>query len=189
MHFVPHSHLDAGWLQTYDAYYSYPVKGIFDSVLSVLETDAEARYTVGDLAFFRRYFVYEIDEERREVIRALVRSGQLDLVHGGMVSNDEACANYTDIVRNYEMGHDFLMSEFGIKPKIAWQLDPFGHSAANAALLAEMGLETVVFARMNEDEGKHRKLEQDMQFFWQPRFKTFETSPAAAGVAKTEEIV
>ena len=48
------------------------------------------------------------------------------------------------------MGHAFLQEEFGIKPKIAWQLDPFGHSAAHAELLSELGFETMVFARMNE---------------------------------------
>ena len=67
-----------------------------------------------------------------------------------MVSVDEACPNYSDILRNFEMAHDFLRDEFGIKPKIAWQLDPFGHSAAAADLFAEMDLEAMVFARINE---------------------------------------
>ena len=71
------------------------------------------------------------------------------------------------------MGHAFLQEEFGIKPKIAWQLDPFGHSAAHAELLSELGFETMVFARMNEQEAKHRKLEQDLQFIWYPKFKSF----------------
>ena len=79
-----------------------------------------------------------------------------------MVSNDEACPSYSDIIRNFEMGHSWLNEEFGIKPKIGWQLDPFGHSAAQAELLAELGMETMVFARINEQEFAHRKLEQDL---------------------------
>ena len=74
----------------------------------------------------------------------------MELIHGGLVSNDEACPNYSDVIRNFEMGHAFLKDTFGIKPKIGWQLDPFGHSAAMAELLAELGLETMVFSRMNE---------------------------------------
>lgn len=66
-----------------------------------------------------------------------------------MVSTDEACPDYADILRNFEQGHDWLMEEFGIKPKIGWQLDPFGHSAAVAHLFAQMGLEKMVFARIN----------------------------------------
>ena len=33
VHFVIHSHLDAGWLRTYDEYYYEAGKFIFDSVI------------------------------------------------------------------------------------------------------------------------------------------------------------
>ena len=68
-----------------------------------------------------------------------------------MVSTDEACTNYADILKNFEQGNDFLRAEFGIEAKIGWQLDPFGHSVANAKLLADLGLETMVFARINSE--------------------------------------
>lgn len=58
-----------------------------------------------------------------------------------MVSPDEACPNYADILRNFEAGHDFLWTEFGVKPRTAWQLDPFGHSAAYAKIFEDLGLE------------------------------------------------
>ena len=70
-------------------------------------------------------------------------------MQGGYVSPDEACTNYADVIRNYEEGHDFLRREFGITPRIGWQLDPFGHSAVTANIMAEMGMEAVFFARMN----------------------------------------
>ena len=104
---------------------------------------------MGDIAFFKKYYL-EQNETQREVIRRLHKEGQLEIVHGGMVSNDEACPNYTDILRNFEAGHDWLLEEFGVVPTIGMQLDPFGHSSANAQIFAEMGLETMLFARMNE---------------------------------------
>ena len=36
VHFVPHSHMDAGWLSTYDVYYNTKVHGIFESVFAQL---------------------------------------------------------------------------------------------------------------------------------------------------------
>lgn len=70
-----------------------------------------------------------------------------------MVSSDEACPDYADILRNFEQAQDFLDVEFdGLKPKIGWQLDPFGHSAANAYLFAELGFEAMVFSRINEQD-------------------------------------
>ena len=56
VHFVPHSHMDAGWLKTYQQYYDQEVKVIFDSVFPKLIKDAKYTYTVGDIAFFRKYY-------------------------------------------------------------------------------------------------------------------------------------
>lgn len=43
----------------------------------------------------------------------------------------------------------WITHEFQLKPPhIAWMLDIFGHSAGHARLLVEMGIDTMVFARM-----------------------------------------
>jgi len=45
-------------------------------------------------------------------------------------------------------GCRFLNATFGINPKVAWQIDPFGHSATQAALLsAAAGFEALFFGR------------------------------------------
>ena len=71
-------------------------------------TDEKYTYTVGDIAFFRKYYE-SCDNEKKDAIKGLVNNGQLEIVHGGLVSNDEATTNYADILRNFEAGHDFLM--------------------------------------------------------------------------------
>ena len=63
MHFVPHSHMDAGWLKTYDEYFTRDVALIFKSVFSMLKKYPDYTYTIGDIAFFRRYYLEECDEE------------------------------------------------------------------------------------------------------------------------------
>ena len=86
----------------------------------------------------------------------MFKLGQLEIVHGGLVSTDEATVNYADILRNMEAGHEFVRQEFDYTPTIGWQLDPFGHSAVNARLMAEMGLEAVFMGRINEDDKRDR---------------------------------
>lgn len=51
--------------------------------------------------------------------------------------HDEATAHYVGMVDQTHLGHDFLRREFGEEalPKVAWQIDPFGHSATQASLL------------------------------------------------------
>ena len=47
--------------------------------------------------------------------------------------HDEAAAHYVDMVDQTTLGHRFLKQEFGVSPTVGWQLDPFGHSATQAA--------------------------------------------------------
>ena len=93
---------------------------IFASVFDQLELNPVYTYTLGDLAFFRRYYLGLDYDSEREKIKKLVTNGQLEFVQGGYVSPDEATTNYADVLRNYEVGHDFLRSEFGMTPRIAW---------------------------------------------------------------------
>jgi len=64
------------------------------------------------------------------------------------------------------------MKEFGVKPKIAWHCDPFGHSAVTPELFAKMGYEALFFSRVNDDEKAWRKENKLMEFLWQPSFET-----------------
>lgn len=48
------------------------------------------------------------------------------------------------------VGHRLLLEEFGAIPRVGWQIDPFGHSATQAALLsAEMGFDSLFFGRID----------------------------------------
>lgn len=82
-------------------------------------------------------------------VRELVKQGRLEIVNGGWSMHDEACPHYEDLLNNMMKGHDFLLREFGIRPTIGWQIDPFGHSNANARLFAEMGFDALFFARID----------------------------------------
>ena len=51
--------------------------------------------------------------------------------------HDEATAHYVGMIDQTHLGHSFLHREFGEEalPRVAWQIDPFGHSATQASLL------------------------------------------------------
>ena len=55
------------------------------------------------------------------------------------------------MIDNMVMSRHWLKKEFGVVPNIGWQLDAFGHSAANARFFAEIGIDALVFARMPYD--------------------------------------
>ncbi len=48
-------------------------------------------------------------------------------------------------------------------PKVAWQIDPFGHSREEASLFAQMGFDSLFFARIDERERTQRKTEHTLE--------------------------
>ena len=54
--------------------------------------------------------------------------------------NDEASTHYNSIIDQHSLGAEFLHDQFGEcgRPKIGWQIDPFGHSREQASLLAQV---------------------------------------------------
>ena len=99
LHVITHSHLDAGWVFNVDECYTV-VKEIFSGVLEQLLLRPERTYTIGDIYFFKRWFLNDTTEEQRKLVRALFLTGQLELVHGGAVSADEQTCSADDLIDN-----------------------------------------------------------------------------------------
>ena len=51
-------------------------------------------------------------------------------------------------------------------PKIAWQIDPFGHSKEQASLFAQMGFDGLFFARIDYRDKEQRRAERNLQTIW-----------------------
>ena len=59
-------------------------------------------------------------EDIKQGVRTLVSQGRLELLNAGWSMHDEACPHYEDMITNMQMGHDFVLKEFGVKPRIGW---------------------------------------------------------------------
>lgn len=76
------------------------------------------------------------------------------------------------MINNHQIGLEFLLKEFGVKPRIGWQIDPFGHSNTNARFFAEMGFDALFFGRMDWGDDSTREIEKAYEFIWQPNKDT-----------------
>ena len=64
----------------------------------------------------------------------------MEFISGGWCMNDEASTHYNSIIDQHSLGAEFLRDQFGEcgRPKIGWQIDPFGHSREHASILAQV---------------------------------------------------
>ena len=58
---------------------------------------------------------------------------------------------------NMMKGHEFVLKEFAVRPRVGWAVDAFGHSNTNARLFAEMGFDAFFFSRIDYEENIIRK--------------------------------
>lgn len=175
VHIVPHTHDDVGWLKTVDEYYygannSIQMAGvqyILDSVIPALVENPERRFIYVEIAFFKRWF----DEQNPAMqlkVGGLVASGQLEFINGGWSMNDEATTHYNAIIDQMTHGLSFISENFGggARPRVAWHIDPFGHSAEQASLFAQMSFEGFFFARIHYADMAKRVAEKRMELMW-----------------------
>ncbi|KAL6960359.1 alpha-mannosidase [Sarracenia purpurea var. burkii] len=190
VHLVPHSHDDVGWLKTVDQYYvgannsirGACVQNVLDSVISALLDDKNRKFIYVEVAFFQRWWRQQ-SEALQIKVKELVNSGQLEFINGGMCMHDEATPHYIDLIDQTTLGHHFIKEEFGQKPRVGWQIDPFGHSAVQAYLLgAELGFDSLFFARIDYQDRAKRKDEKTLEVVWKGSKSLGSSSQIFAGI-------
>ncbi|BFF95147.1 lysosomal alpha-mannosidase-like [Drosophila madeirensis] len=175
IHMVPHSHDDVGWLKTVDQYYyghksniqHAGVQYIIDTVISELIKDPKRRFIQVETSFFAKWW-QEQSETVKQVVKKLVNEGRFEFTGGAWSMNDEAAVNYQSVIDQFTVGLKWLDETFGAcaRPRIGWQIDPFGHSREQASIFAQMGYDGEFFARMDHSDKNNRLDNLAMEMIW-----------------------
>ncbi|XP_034129785.1 lysosomal alpha-mannosidase-like isoform X7 [Drosophila guanche] len=82
--------------------------------------------------------------------------------------NDEAAVNYQSVIDQFSLGLKWLDETFGAcaRPRIGWQIDPFGHSREQASMFAQMGYDGEFFSRMDPKDKAKRMEELSLEMIW-----------------------
>nr|XP_022916135.1 lysosomal alpha-mannosidase-like [Onthophagus taurus] len=176
VHLVAHSHDDVGWLKTVDQYYygaknyiqQAGVENIISSVVEALDRDPNRRFIQVETAFFWQWWKLQ-SERTRQVAKELVDNGRLEIINGAWSMNDEAAAHYHSIIDQFTWGLKTIDDTVGKcgRPKIGWQIDPFGHSKEMATIFSQIGYEAVFFARLDYRDNINRHIQRDLEMIWQ----------------------
>ncbi|XP_066449799.1 lysosomal alpha-mannosidase [Eleutherodactylus coqui] len=175
VHLIPHTHNDVGWLKTLDQYYyggrndiqHAGVQYILDSVVAQLLADPRRRFIYVESAFFWRWWQEQEESVQRDVTQ-LIQEGRLEFINGGWTMNDEGATHYSSIIDQMTLGLQFLQSTFGEcgRPRVAWHIDPFGHSREQALLFAQMGYDGLFFGRLDYQDKANREANKRMEMIW-----------------------
>lgn len=168
VHIICHTHLDTGWVETFDQYYYGYVETIINSVVKSLLENPRRRFIFVETSFFMRWW-RDQNEFMRSKFKKLVSNGQMEFISGGWSMNDEAVSHYSAVIDQMTLGHKNLYRLFGQCggiPKIGWQIDPFGHSREYASLLSQMGFDGLFLGRIDFQDKIFRQNMQSMEFVW-----------------------
>jgi lysosomal alpha-mannosidase len=175
VHLVAHTHDDVGWLKTADQYFygsrsgiqKANVEEIIDSVIQSLLKDPERKFIYVESAFFSKWWASQ-NEEMHETVKMLVNEGRFEFIGGAWSMNDEATTHYQSIIDQFTLGLKFLNETFGEcgRPRVGWQIDPFGHSREQASIFARMGYDGMFLARLDYQNKERRLRDKSMEMIW-----------------------
>lgn len=172
---VPHSHNDPGWKLTVEEYYDRQSKHILDTIVDTLSKDDRRKFIWEEMSYLERWW-RDASEAKKESFINLVQKGQLEIVGGGWVMNDEANSHYFAIIEQMMEGNMWLNETVGVVPKNSWAIDPFGYSSTMAYLLRRMGFQNMLIQRTHYELKKELALHKNLEYIWRQSWDADETT-------------
>ncbi|XP_073950611.1 alpha-mannosidase 2 [Choristoneura fumiferana] len=163
---VPHSHNDPGWLKTFENYYKTQTKAIFSNMVEKLAAGIGRKFIWAEISYLSLWWNSDASDKEKDVFRGLLKSGQLEIVTGGWVMNDEANSHWLAIIQQLTAGNQWLLDNLGYTPKNAWAIDPFGHSSTQPYLLKLTGMENSIIQRVHYRVKKELARNRQLEFRW-----------------------
>ncbi|MFI6447688.1 NEW3 domain-containing protein [Kitasatospora sp. NPDC050543] len=161
MYLVSHFHYDPVWWNTQAAYTSpwellsgdattrplWERNGfaLVDAHLDLALRDPVYRFVLAEIDYLKPYF--DLHPERREDLRRLLASGQVELIGGTYNEPNTNLTAAETTIRNIVYGVGYQRDILGGDPQTAWQLDVFGHDPQFPGYLAAAGLTGSAWAR------------------------------------------
>jgi alpha-mannosidase len=156
---VCNSHLDPVWL--------WPWEEGVAATLSTFRAAAELCAEFDGFVFcHNEALLYRWVEDHEPAlfdrIRQLVRNGRWHIMGGWYLQPDCNLPCGESFVRQILAGHAYFSATFGVTPRVAVNLDPFGHTRGLVQILAKAGYTGYLFCR---PDGQHLSLPVD-DFVW-----------------------
>ncbi len=149
IHLVSNAHLDPVWLWEWQEGAGEALS-TFRQAAEFCETRKGYIFCHNEAVLYRWVEEYEPALFRR--IRKLVREKKWHIMGGWYVQPDCNMPSGESFVRQILLGRRYFAEKFGVEPRTAVNLDPFGHTRGLVQILAKSGYDAYLFCRPGNRE-------------------------------------
>jgi alpha-mannosidase len=141
---VGHAHIDMNWLWRWPETVQV-CQDTFRQAIRFMREFPEFRFTQSQAACYEA--VERYDPALFELIRAAVRRGQWNVVGGMWTESDTNLSCGEALARSLLLGQRYFLSRFGVRARVGWLPDSFGHAAQMPQLLRSAGMDAFYHMR------------------------------------------
>ncbi|HOL54638.1 MAG TPA: glycoside hydrolase family 38 C-terminal domain-containing protein [bacterium] len=160
LHMIGNAHIDPVWLWKWEEGLE-TTRATFKSAIDRLEEYPEFVFTASSACLYR--WIEETDPELFEKIREKVKEGRWCITGGWWIEPDCNIPSGEALARQGLYGQKYFEEKFGVKAKVGYNPDSFGHNWMIPQILKKMGIDYYVFMR----PGPHEKELPGDIFYWE----------------------
>ncbi|MGC8717866.1 MAG: alpha-mannosidase [bacterium] len=160
LHMIGNAHIDPVWLWTWKEGLE-TTRATFKSAIDRIEEYPEFVFTASSACLYQ--WIEETDPELFEKIKEKVKEGRWCIVGGWWIEPDCNIPGGEALVRQGLYGQKYFLEKFGVKAKVGYNPDSFGHNWMIPQVLKKMGIDYYVFMR----PGPHEKELPGDIFYWE----------------------
>jgi len=159
---VGHGHIDPTWLWRWTEGYE-EVRATFRSALERMRETPGFKFTSSSACFYAWFKASE--PEMFDEIRQRVREGRWDIAGGWWVEPDCNIPGGESFVRHGLYSQRFFDREFGVRARVGFNPDSFGHAGTLPQIYKKLGIDYYAYMRPNADD--EMRYPQGTTFWWQ----------------------
>ncbi len=162
VHMIGHGHIDPTWLWRWTEGYE-EVRATFRSALDRMNETPEFRFTASSACFYA--WVKACDPGLFDEIRARVKEGRWEIAGGWWIEPDCNIPSGESFVRQGLYSQRFFEREFGVRVKVGFNPDSFGHAGTLPQIYKKLGID--FYAYMRPDPVTEMRYPEGTTFWWQ----------------------
>ncbi len=144
---VPNFHpASCGWLTTFAKERVYCANTYF-AHLDRVRDDPQYKFVLSEVN--NMMAMLQFHPERREELRKAIAAGRVELTNGNFLESAISLSGGEALVRLGIEGLRWQKARFGVRPRFSWNIDVCGTPDQMPQITAGLGLEALVYHRMN----------------------------------------